>query len=135
MVQNVLLAMAMLLATACAGQQKQTTANLPTTTHQCGIHDICVSWQPVTTDTGICIEGTVVNNRQLKPYEPLELTAELLDDQGKVLAKGSRHFAESFTGPEDFRIEIPMDTGKAPKCLKFTYSNEKGGNRYWLKYF
>jgi hypothetical protein len=136
MVRKVFPVMAMLLlSTACAAQHKQTAAPLPSTTHQCGLHDVCVTWQPVTTDRGICVEGTVVNNHSGTSYTPLELTAELLDDRGKVLAKGSRRFMETFKGPEPFRIELPLETKQIPKCLKFIYSNEEGGNSYWLRYF
>lgn len=123
MLKNILLAAGFLfLLSACAAQHASLDANPAFSSHRYSSHELEILWKSEKTDAGIQIQGTVRNVRIDLPYNSLELTAKLLDENGKVLAKGNHVFLDRFTGSEPFSMDIPLAPKDMVRRVNFSYS-------------
>src|SRR6266540_449174 len=127
---KVLLIVTLLLLPAiwgCSHYRKEIDSNPPFASHHFRYYDVAISWQAEKTTNGIRLAGTVTNLRSFY-LRDLELTARLVDEQGKVMARG--HFADfsNYIPPgktETFRLEVASPPAITPEKVRFTYV-------YWL---
>lgn len=112
----------LLLLSACAVQHTNLDANPAFTSHRYSSSDLEVLWKSEKTENGVRVQGTLTNPRSDLPYNSLELTAKLLDDNGKVLAKGNHAFPNRFAGSEPFSMDIPLAQKELVSRIKFSYS-------------
>lgn len=112
----------LLTFSACASQHAKLDANPAFSSHQYSSHDLDISWKSEKTDTGIRIAGIVTNVRNDMPYNALELTAKLLDEQGNLLAQKTHAFPSRFAGSEPFVMDIPVQNKEMAKQVSFSYS-------------
>ena len=123
MLKKLMLAIAILsLISACAVPRVKQDANPAYSAHQFSNHEVDISWKAENTDKGMRIDGTLKNVRPDLPYTSLQLTAKLLDENGKELGKGTKTFDGRFTGSEAFTIEIPLARPDSVKRVNFSYS-------------
>jgi hypothetical protein len=123
MLKNILLVAGILfLLSACAAQHANLDANPAFSSHRYSSHELEIIWKTEKTDTGVRVQGTVRNVRTDLPYNSLELTAKLLDENGKVLAKGNHLFPDRFVGSEPFSIDFPAVQSDRVKRINFTYT-------------
>lgn len=107
---------------ACAVPRTKLDTNPAYTAHHFANHEVEMSWKTENTDKGVRIDGTVKNVRPDLPYTALQVTAKALDENGKVLGKGSKAFEGRFAGSEPFTIEIPLPQKENVKKINFSYS-------------
>ena len=115
----------LLFLSACAIPHNKHDTNPAFSEHQYNGHDVNIVWKSEKTDTGIRIAGAVTNSRYELPYEGFELTASLLDENKKILAKnifrtGAGHLTGSV--PEPFKMGIPLENKDMLRKIKFFYS-------------
>lgn len=115
----------LLLLSACGITHNKHDSNPAYSEHQYYGHDVDIIWKSEKTNTGVRIAGTVTNSRYDSPYKGFELTATLLDENKKVLAKdmykaGPGHLAG--TASEPFRLDIPLENKEQLRHIKFFYS-------------
>ena len=123
-----MLAALLLLTTAgCAGYHKELDSNPAFSAHHFRYYDLEVDWQAERSDGAIRLSGTVSN---LRSYflQDLELTARLVNKQGKVFARESYADFPNYLPPgkaESFRLEIRIPAGMEAEQVHFSYY-------YWL---
>jgi hypothetical protein len=123
MLKNIVLCTGiLLLLSACAVQNANLDTNPAFSSHRYTSHDLEVLWKSEKTATGIRIEGTVKNVRTELPFNSLELRAKLLDENGKVLARGNHVFLDRFVGSEPFSMDFPLVQSDRLKRINFSYS-------------
>lgn len=86
-------------------------------------YDMLFAWKTTWDNTDITISGTMKNQSYYYITEP-ELTAAILDREGKIIAQGAFIFfphqmALDETAP--FAIRIPFPGGQPPYRIRFTY--------------
>lgn len=111
----------MLLA-ACAGYQppRHDPALYP---HRYKGYDLAFAWETGREAGSVTVEGFVKNNRNAF-LRGLELTAELVDNEGRRLSTATFFFIPDLvqldeTRPFDLKLSVPP--GSAPKRLRFLY--------------
>jgi len=110
------------LITACALSHVKQDTNPAFSNHQFSNHELDIAWKTENSDKGVRIDGTVKNVRPDLPYTSLQLTAKVLDENGKVLGTGTKSFQGRFAGSEPFSIEIPLVQKESVKKINFAYS-------------
>lgn len=85
-------------------------------------HELDITWESVKTDTSVRLAGSVTNVRPDLPYNSLQLTAKLMDENRNVLGQGSTTFPNRFVGSETFTMDIPLAQGKNFRRVNFSYS-------------
>lgn len=85
-------------------------------------HELDIAWESVKTDTGVRLAGSVTNVRPDLPYNSLQLTAKLMDENRNVLGQGSTTFPSRFVGSAPFTMEIPLAQNKDFRRVNFSYS-------------
>ncbi len=86
-------------------------------------YDMQFAWETARDDTDITISGTMKNQSYYYITEP-ELTAAILDREGKIIAQGTFIFfphqmALDETAP--FAIRIPFTGEQTPYRIRFSY--------------
>lgn len=86
-------------------------------------YDLLVAWETASDKGIVTISGTLKNQSYYYLRDP-ELTAVLLDDEGKAIAEGTffffpRQFALDEIAP--FTIRLPVKEGQVPYRIRFTY--------------
>lgn len=85
--------------------------------------DMQFAWQTTREDTTVTISGTMTNQSYYYITEP-ELTAAILDREGKIIAQGTFIFFPHQMALDEaapFAIRIPFIGGQTPHRIKFTY--------------
>lgn len=128
MAQRFMLVALLLLVTAgCATYHKELDGNPPFSAHRFSSYDLEVAWRTEQSGDAIKLAGTVTNHRTYF-LRDLELTARLVDNEGKVIAR------ETFTDfstylpsgkSEPFRMELRLPSGGRVERIHFSYV-------YWL---
>ncbi len=117
----------LIIAPACSTYHKTLDVNPPFSPHRFGSYDVEITWQTERTADGIRLAGAVTNHRSYYLHD-LELTARLIDDRGKVVARETYADFPTYIPPgktEAFRLELHPAPGSAPQQVRFTYV-------YWL---
>lgn len=110
------------LLSACASTRTTLDANSAYSQHQYASHDVNVVWKSEQTGTDIRIKGAITNTRQDSPYQGFELTATLLDENGKTLAQKMYAVAPGpLVGTQDFNMDIPLENKEQLQRIKFFY--------------
>ena len=120
----VLIAMA---TAACSTHRIEFDANPSYAPHYFRKSDLEVAWQAERTGQDIHLSGTVTN-RRYGYLRDLELTARVLDEKGRVLAKESFADFPSYIPSgkgEPFHLAFHLPAGTSPTRLRFNYT-------YWL---
>jgi len=123
MVRKILLAALLVLTTGCVHYHKELDTNPPFTAHRFRYYDVEINWQAVQGNDGVRVDGTV-NNLRSDYLENMELTARLVDRQGKVLARQTyTDFSTDIPPgkPEPFRLEFNIAPGTQPALIRFSY--------------
>ena len=127
MTKRLIVAALLLLTVAgCAGYRKELDVNPPFAPHRFRSYDLEVIWQAEQGADGIHLAGTVVNRRDYFLHD-LELTARLLDREGKVLARETYTAFPTYIPPgtdAPFRMKLRTPPGKVER-VRFSYV-------YWL---
>ncbi len=112
---------------ACSIYHKELDQNPPFSSHRFRAYDVEITWQAERTTGGIRLAGTVTNRRSYYLHD-LELTARLVDHQGKVVDRETYGGFPTYISPgktEAFQLELHPTTGGLPQQIRFTYV-------YWL---
>lgn len=96
-------------------------------------YDLAFAWKTGREGPGLTVEGFVRNNRYAY-LRGLELTLELIDDNGRKLSEATFFFIPDLiqldeVKPFDLKLPVPPDT--VPKRLRFQYKYyllEEGGS-------
>ncbi|HEY6873952.1 MAG TPA: hypothetical protein VI298_14600 [Geobacteraceae bacterium] len=128
MTKRFILAALLLLTTAgCAAYRKELDGNPPFSAHHFRAYDLEIAWSTEQSGDTVSLAGTATN---LRGYflRDLELTARLVDKEGKVLARETftdfPTYLPSGTG-EPFRMKLRVPPGSAVERIRFSYG-------YWL---
>ena len=128
MAKRFMLAALLLLAAAgCAGYRSEMDNNPAFADHYYRRYDLEVDWRSAQKDDTVRLFGTVGNLRSFF-LQDLQLNARLLNEQGKVIAKGSYTDFPNYLPPgktEPFRMELRVPPGEQAYRLHFSYY-------YWL---
>lgn len=115
----------LLLATAaCSSYRKEFDANPPFAPHYFQKLDVKLTWQSERNGQEILLSGTVTNLRYAF-LRDLELTARLLDEKGRVLARETvADFATYIPSGEaaPFSMNLRFPAGTVPARLRFNYT-------------
>lgn len=109
---------------ACAGPMKELDANPPYSPHQYRYYDLELDWKSERTDDLVRIEGKLSNLRYYF-LRDLELTASLLDEKGKVVARESVTAFPTYLRTNEtvpFRLELRLKPGQALRRIRFSYT-------------
>lgn len=120
-----------LLLSACAASHTRHDTNPAYSGHQYNAHDVDIAWQSEKALKSMSITGTVTNPRYESNYEGFELTATLLDENKKNLAKDTFRFSSgSLTKSEAFKLNIPVDNLELVRSIKFFYTYGIGEDQF-----
>lgn len=110
------------LMTGCAAADRST---IPSNTYRnsYSFYDLLVSWETASDMGIVTISGTLKNQSYYYLRDP-ELTAVLIDAEGKAIAQDTffffpRQFALDEIAP--FTIRLPVKEGQFPSRIRFTY--------------
>ncbi len=120
-------ALLLLSVGGCASYRKELDANPPFTPHRFSSYDLEVAWKTEQSDGGLRLAGAVTNRRDYFLHD-LELTARLVDREGKVLARETYTDFPTYVPPgkeAPFRMELRLPAGGAVERIRFSYV-------YWL---
>ncbi len=112
--------------TGCAHYRKELDDRPPFSEHSFRYFDLEVHWRSRDLGETLRISGTIRNLRSFF-LENLEVTARLVDSQGKVFARGTASDFPTDVSPgatEPFELVIPT-RGKKTERIRFSYL-------YWL---
>ena len=118
-----LVALIILAVSGCAGIGKVQDSNPPFSEHLFHYYDLEVKWRAERSDGSLRLVGTVRNVRDLF-LQDLELTARLLDRQGKVVARDSFWDFPDYLPPgqaEPFHLQLRLPPGEQAKEIHFSY--------------
>lgn len=132
MLQKIMcLATFVLLLSACAVSHTKHDTNPAYSGHQYKTHDVDIAWQSEKNVKNISITGTVTNPRYESSYEGFELTATILDENKKNLAKDTVRFSSgSLTNSETFKLNIPVENMELVRSIKFFYTYGIGEDQF-----
>lgn len=124
MTKHFLLAALLLLTTmGCAGYHKELDSNPAYSAHRFRYYDLQVDWRAVRDDGTIRLSGTVSNMRSFF-LQDLELTARLVNEKGRVIARESYSDFPHYIPPgrsEPFRLEFHIPPGTQTDRVHFSY--------------
>ena len=125
--QFLILALLLLSCCGCATYHKEIDSNPPYSAHHFRYFDLEITWQARKTGSGVRICGTIHN---LRAYylQDLELNARLLNQSGRVVARGSSADFPNYVDPGrsvPFDLEFPLAPGSEADRVHFGYL-------YWL---
>ena len=125
----------LLILSACAGPRKELDANPAFSSHQYRYADLQVSWKSGKTDHTFHIEGVVNNPRPDVPIHYLDLTANLLDETGKIFAKQTNTISIApFKDTQAFTMDIPLEKNELPTRIKFSYKYSIEEDNYFVNF-
>ncbi|CAG0995928.1 hypothetical protein [Geobacter sp.] len=110
------------LMTGCAAAERST---IPDRTYHnsYSFYDLMISWETTSDNGGVTISGTMKNQSYYYLSDP-ELTAALLNVDGKIFAEGTFFFFPHQLALDEiapFTIRIPVKEGQLPYRIRFTY--------------
>lgn len=110
------------LVTGCATAERSAISH-NTYRNTYSFYDLMISWETTSDTAGVIINGTLKNQSYYHLRDP-ELTAVLLDSEGKAIADGTFFFFPSQLALDEiapFTIRIPVKEGQPPDRVRFTY--------------
>ncbi len=120
--RNIALTILFALMTGCATAERSSIPNR-TYRNSYAFYDLLISWETTSDKGSVTISGTMKNQSYYYLRDP-ELTAALLDVDGKIFAEGTfLFFPHQFALDEiaPFTIRIPVKEGQVPDRIRFTY--------------
>jgi hypothetical protein len=124
MAKRFVLAALLLLATmGCAGYHKELDLNPAFSAHHFSYYDLGINWRAEQNGDTIRLSGTLANLRS-SVLQDIELSARLVDKQGKVFARGSYTDFPPYLPPgksEPFRLEFRIPPGMKAEQVRFSY--------------
>jgi len=122
--RSIIAILLMLATAACNTYRREFDANPPFASHYYRSFDVEVAWQAERTGQDIQLSGAVTNRRHAYLLD-LELTARVVDDKGKVLARKKIHEFPTYIPSgktEPFRMSLNLREGATPARLRFNYT-------------
>ncbi|MDD2583100.1 MAG: hypothetical protein PHR66_14010 [Desulfuromonadaceae bacterium] len=120
---------------ACAASHKELDRNPAFSSQQYNSTDMDISWKAEKLNKTVRIEGTIMNIPANSAYDNVAFEAELLDGQGKVIARKTYDFMPlQLQGAEPFNMEIPFGNGVMPEHIKFKYKYGSDDDRFSIKF-
>lgn len=113
-----------LTVAGCVGYHKELDNNPPYSAHRFRYYDLEIDWRTEHQGDGTLLLTGTVNDLRSDYLWDMELTARIVDRQGKVL---SRHTFTDFPTylapgkPEPFRMEFTLAPGVQPERIHFSY--------------
>ena len=123
-VQSIIAILLVLATAACTTYRREFDANPPFAPHYYRSFDVEVSWQAERAGQEVRLSGAVTNRRYAY-LRDLELTARLLDEKGKILARETitdfpTYLPSGTAAP--FRMHLRLPNGTTPARLRFNYT-------------
>lgn len=124
MAKQLLVTLLMLLScSGCTFFCKEIDANPPFSPHHFCYNEVEVNWQAEQGADGVRLSGTV---RNLSPryLQDLELTARLVNEQGRVIARGTAMSFPVYLAPDKpapFHLDFHLPSGAQVKRVHFSY--------------